>query len=256
MNSALGAAIEQSVVDSLNDLREMWDPQNVYADYAFVRQTQCFPDVLLRTSNPNPQHPAVIMGIELKGWFVLSKEGEPSYRYKVSAQCCADADLLVVIPWIFDSVISGKPKLLTPIICDAAYAALQRNYHWEWVRRNPKNQPQNQRGVTPATYVGTYPSKTAKSLDLPISDGGSNFGRVGRCGVMDAEVDARLAESALGIPVDAWRKFLQIFSDGVTPAAMLDGVHGLGRAFDTAGLSAAQRENAADLLQQLSGLLR
>lgn len=256
MNSALGAAIEKSVVDSLNELRTMWDPDQLYADYAFVRQSQRFPDVLLRTSNPNPQHPAIILGLELKGWFVLSKEGEPSFRYKISPNCCAEADLLVILPWVFDSVVSGKPKLLDPIIAEAAYAARRRNYHWEWLRANPGGEAQERRGVTPAEYVGTYPPKTARSSDVPVSDGGGNFGRVARCGAIDAEVDARLAAELLGIPADSWRRFLLVFADGATPTAMADGISGLARLLDTAGLTAAQRENAADLLQQMSWLLR
>jgi hypothetical protein len=256
MNSALGAAIEKSVVDSLNELRTMWDPQQQYADYAFIRQSQRFPDVLLKTSNPNPQHPAIILGIELKGWFMLSKEGEPSFRYKISPQCCAEADLLVVLPWIFDSVVSGKPRLLDPIITEAAYAARRRNYHWEWLRSNPSGESSARRGITSATYVGTYPPKTAKSSDVPVSDSGGNFGRVARCGAIDSEVDARLAADILGIPADSWRRFLLVFADGATPTAMADGLRGLTRLLNTAGLTAAQRENAADLLQQLSWLLR
>lgn len=256
MNSALGAAIEKSVVDSLNDLREMWDPHVEYADYHFVRQTQRFPDVLLTTSNPSPMHPVVLMGIELKGWFVLSKEGEPSFRYKVGPACCADSDLLVVIPWLFDSVISGTPKLLAPIITEAAFAAQQRNYHWEWVRANPRGEPQSRRGITPASHIGFYPQKTVNSSDTPISDSGGNFGRVARCGVMDVEVEARLALDALGIPIDAWRRFLQIFADRASPLTISDGLSALERAFVSTGLGADQREAAADLLAQLADTLR
>jgi hypothetical protein len=256
MNSALGAAIEKSVVDSLNELRTMWDPEQEYADYAFVRQSQRFPDVLLRTSNPNPRHPQIILGLELKGWFLLSKEGEPSFRYKISPQCCAEADLLVVLPWIFDSVVSGKPRLLDPIITEAAYAAKRRNYHWEWLRANPTGESQDRRGINLASHSGTYPPKSAKSSDVPISDNSGNFGRVARCGAIDADVDARLAAEILGIPADSWRRFLLVFADGATPTAMADGLSGLARLLDTAGLTAAQRESAADLLQQLSWLLR
>ena len=41
------------------------------------------------------------MGIELKGWYVLAKEKEPSFRYKVTPAVCAPADLLVVVPWAY-----------------------------------------------------------------------------------------------------------------------------------------------------------
>ena len=41
---------------------------------------------------------APLLGIELKGWYVLSKEGEPSGRYKVTPAACAPQDLLVIVP--------------------------------------------------------------------------------------------------------------------------------------------------------------
>jgi hypothetical protein len=255
MNSALGAAIEKSVVDSLNDLRNFWDPQHEFADYRFIRQSQCFPDVLLKSNNPDTAHPEILMGIELKGWFVLSKEGEPSFRYKIAPHCCSEADLLVVMPWLFDSVISGKPKLLAPIIAEARWAAEMRNHHWEWLRGNPNNEPPERRGVTPATHQGYYPSKSDRSADTPISDSGSNFGRVARCGAIDSEVEERLQEDALGIPVDAWRRFLQVFADRATPQAISNGLNGIERAFVSPLSSAEQRRQASALLSQLSGLL-
>lgn len=100
LNTALGAAIEQSVVDSLNDVREVWDPTGKYALYSFIRQSQVFPDVRLETTAPNvPDKDRVLLGIELKGWFVLAKEGEPSFRYRASPAVCAPQDLMVVYPW-------------------------------------------------------------------------------------------------------------------------------------------------------------
>jgi len=256
MNSALGAAIEKSVVESLNDLREIWDPNKRYADYSFVRQTQCFPDVVLKTGRPDLVLDSILIGIELKGWFVLSKEGEPSFRYKINPECCSPADLLVVLPWVFSSVISGRPFLMDPIISEARFAALQRNYHWEWLRKNPTGQAQSLRGITPALDRRYYPQKTAKSADIPISDSGGNFGRVARCGIMDSEIDARLSEPLLGIPADAWRRFIQIFADGASPATIESGVKGLERAFDTANLSREQREQTAELLNEIANKLR
>src|SRR6185312_16764485 len=47
LNTPLGAAIEPSVVESLNGLRELWDPDGQYEVYSFVRQAQVFPDVRL-----------------------------------------------------------------------------------------------------------------------------------------------------------------------------------------------------------------
>ena len=72
LNTALGASIERSVVENLNALRRVWDPQGEYRLYSFVRQNQAFPDVLLQTAAPSAD-PAIIMGIELKGWFALAR---------------------------------------------------------------------------------------------------------------------------------------------------------------------------------------
>lgn len=210
MNTALGAAIEQSVVDSLNELRSLWDPQNRYANYSFARQSQTFPDVLLRTTDPDATEP-ILMGIELKGWFAIAKEAEPSARFYASEHACADADLLVVMPWLFDSVVSGRPRLMKPIIAEAKHVARVRNWWWEYVRQS--KEPTEKRGIIPAPHLSVYPSKSDKYSDKPISDGGGNFGRIARCGVIDDEVAAVSQELALGIPVHGWRRFLLAFSE-------------------------------------------
>ena len=87
-NSSLGATIEDQVTASLNELRSVLDPDNQYSLYGFERQPQTFPDVVLRTSAPDIE-PPILMGIELKGWYVLAKEREPSFRYKVTPAACS-----------------------------------------------------------------------------------------------------------------------------------------------------------------------
>lgn len=135
LNTALGAAIESSVVDNLNALRELWDPDGKYEVYSFVRQAQVFPDVRLQTTAPGiADEDRIIMGIELKGWFLLAKEGEPSFRYKASPLACAPQDLLVVFPWGLDEVVSGSPRLYRPFIEEARYAAEWRNHYWTTLR--------------------------------------------------------------------------------------------------------------------------
>src|SRR5437879_2834448 len=76
LNTSLGATLEVQVVQALNAIRRVWDPDQDYALYRWVRQSQTFPDVLLRRSGPG-DGPEVIMGIELKGWYALAKEKEP-----------------------------------------------------------------------------------------------------------------------------------------------------------------------------------
>jgi len=62
LNTPLGAAIEKSVVENLNDLREIWDPNDTYKLYSFFRQAQVFPDVRLQTTAPGTAHP-ILMGL-------------------------------------------------------------------------------------------------------------------------------------------------------------------------------------------------
>jgi hypothetical protein len=134
LNSALGASIEQSVVDNLNALRPIWDPDNQYQLYGFIRQNQVFPDVLLQSAAPHTI-PPILKGHRAERVVrSCAKEGEPSFRYTVSPGACADADLLVVFPWILDEVVSGRPRLMQPFVVEARYAATHRNHYWSSMR--------------------------------------------------------------------------------------------------------------------------
>lgn len=114
-NTSLGASIEEQVVAALNELRTWWDPNDDYPNHHFVRSPQRFPDVTLRSTIRGDRTPP-LMGIELKGWYILSKEGEPSGRYKVTPAACAPQDLLVIVPWALGNGVSGTPRLFTPYI--------------------------------------------------------------------------------------------------------------------------------------------
>lgn len=208
LNSALGASIEDAVVKGLNSLREVWDPSGKYALYRFERQAQAFPDVRLVKQDPTGQD--IIMGIELKGWFALSKEGEPTFRYTVTPNACADADLLVVFPWVLSDVVAGSPKLLSPFVGEARYAAELRNYYWQSMRIK-----QGANGsIIPAAHQAPYPAvKTDQCSDRPQDDGGGNFGRVARYGLLDDFVKSTEKQDLSGIPVRAWLTFFKIFSD-------------------------------------------
>lgn len=202
-NSSLAATIEEQVVAALNRLRETWDPTNAYALYQFERQPQTFPDVILKAQDPSVKVP-ILMGIELKGWYLLAKEAEPSFRYKVSPSVCADADLLVVVPWALSRAVSGSPKVFTPFVMGARHAAEMRN--WYWAQRpnaNPK--------ITPSSIKASYPTKSDQISDRPEDDAGGNFGRVARSKIMDTYIDEIMTERLLGIPLGEWQKFLKRF---------------------------------------------
>lgn len=168
LNTVLGATIEEQVVRTLNLLRSTWDPEENYSLYSFVRQAQTFPDVLLRRSSGGE----ILLGIELKGWYLLAKESEPSLRFQVTAGACAEQDLVVVVPWVLGNVISGSPTLFEPFIESARYAAAYRNHYWQQIRESKQD-----RGIDVPKGVLPYPSKSDQILDKPHSDGGGNFGR-------------------------------------------------------------------------------
>jgi len=71
-----------------------------------------------------------LIGIELKGWYMLSREGVPNFRLDCTPAVCAPQDLLVVVPWAFADVVAGSPRLLPPYVTPVRYAAERRNWHW------------------------------------------------------------------------------------------------------------------------------
>ncbi len=211
LNSVLGSAIERNVVETLNKFRAVWDPNGAYATYSFIRYPQSFPDVRLVDRNQNSQEP-ILMGIELKGWFAFSKEEEPSFRFEVTPRACAMQDLLVVVPWMLSNVISGKPKVLSPFVDEARYAALLRNHHWVWIRGSGK--PEDQ--VTTSQHASPYPAKVDASSDKAVQDKGKNFGRVARTNVLSGFTKQTLAVEAAGIPIRYWVQFLKAFSENAS----------------------------------------
>jgi hypothetical protein len=96
LNSVLGASIEGQVVRTLNKMRNEWDPDEQWTGYRFVRQAQTFPDVLLARQGAGTF--TIAMGIELKGWYLLSKEGVGSFRFQVTPAACSIFDLIMIVP--------------------------------------------------------------------------------------------------------------------------------------------------------------
>ncbi len=207
LNNVLGATIEEQVVRTLNLIRNTWDADEKYSLYSFVRQAQTFPDVLLRKTSTDE----ILLGIELKGWYLLAKEAEPSLRFQATATACAKRDLIVVVPWVFGNVISGSPILFEPFIESAKYAADYRNHHWQHVRETK----QDTRIEIPQS-VRPYPSKADQILDKPRSDGGGNFGRLARTGMMDSYIQKLNEVPLCGIKIVYWRQFLKAFQESTT----------------------------------------
>lgn len=240
-NSSLGATIEEQVTVSLNELRSVWDPNNQYALYRFERQPQTFPDVVLRTSAPDIEQP-ILMGIELKGWYVLAKEREPSFRYKVTPAACALADLLVVVPWALSKVISGSPLVFKPYVIGALHAAKHRNWYWQHGRGGTGN-----RNITSPEAITHYPTKRDMISDLPEQDGGGNFGRFARTNAMNNYIKLLFDESLAGIPLWAWQRFLALFTESRT---VDDVQRGLDALADKVAPAAPSEETQALVLEK------
>lgn len=201
LNAALGATIEEQVVNTLNDLRTVWDPGKEIQTYSFLRQPQTFPDVVLRKKTDGQE---VLLGVELKGWYLLAKEGMPNFRFTVTPAACNPWDLVVVVPWALSNVLSGSPVAYSPFIELARYAAEQRNYYWQYER-----EAEGDSSVTVAAGARPYPGKGEQIADRPAYDPGGNFGRLARYGIMSQYVQQMMQTKLSGVSVQEWLKFFR-----------------------------------------------
>jgi hypothetical protein len=201
LHGALGATIEEQVVQTLNRIRAVWDPDKRYETYGFIRQPQAFPDCLLRKKTNGSD---ILLGIELKGWYLLANEGMPNFRFRVNPGCCNPWDLIVVVPWVLSNVISGSPVVYDVFVDQARFAAEQRNFYWEYQRETSED-----RTITLAQDIRPYPLKKNKILDRANSDSGDNFGRLARYGVMNEYVQQMMATGIRGLPVREWLTFFR-----------------------------------------------
>ncbi|PKV05164.1 hypothetical protein [Bifidobacterium pseudolongum] len=202
MNTLLGGAIEDQTVATLNATRAIWDPNGRWADYEFRRYSESFPDV--RLENMRGAEP--LIGIELKGWYLLAKEEMPSFRFRASADAMTVWDLLVVFPWSLSNVLSGTPVLEPPFIEQAKYAADLRTQYWE--NRNASAKP-----VThPPTHP--YPAPGTAYSDVVYDDRGGNFGRIARIqGLMDEWMAETMDTRLAGISAKWWVRFFKLFDE-------------------------------------------
>jgi hypothetical protein len=247
LNTVLGATIEEQVVRTLNLIRKTWDPNERYVHYSFVRQAQTFPDVLLRKTSSAE----ILLGIELKGWYLLAKEAEPSLRFQTTASACAKQDLIAVVPWVLGNVISGSPILFEPFIESAKYAAAYRNYHWQYIRETNMD-----RSIDVRSGVHPYPMKSDQIQDTPRYDGGGNFGRLARSGMMDSYMRKLEDVPLCGIKTAYWRQFLKAFQESTTDAQARTALERLRARVSTASqIPSPKAESALVIIAELTRLL-
>lgn len=205
-NTFLGSGIEAHIPKALNRLRAMWDPEGKYEDYAFVRQPQVFPDVPFRQMKPDGE---TLFALEIKSWYALAREQEPSLRITVNAKWCHPADLVVVYPWALSNAIAGRAMLFPPFVTGCRTAARVRNAYWEKRGKTAADK----KVVPPKGTPKFWPAKGSEFNDSAPADKGGNFGRLARTGVMDSFISRLFEEQAIAdIPLGAWQKFLTIYA--------------------------------------------
>lgn len=209
LNTFLGAGIELEVVRTLNALRSIWDPESNWSTYRFERSSQAFPDVRLVDQASSSDLP-IALGIELKGWWMLSKEGVPSLRYTVAPEACAPHDLVCVVPWYLSSAVSGRAEVAEPWVESARFAAEWRDFWWMNIRRSESDP-----SLEYPEKVAPYPTKSDHVSVEPKSDSGKNFGRLPRCRpLMDKFIETTMSVPILGISTEAWVHFLSLHKEG------------------------------------------
>jgi len=250
LNSVLGSTIEVQTVAALNKLHSIWDPDCEYMNYAFRRSSQSFPDVRLVNAESPDTEP--LLGIELKGWYLLTKEKVPAFRYNVTPGACSVFDLLVVVPWHLNNVLSGKPVIIEPFTVNAKYAAMVRNHYWSEMRDSTAD-----KGIASPEGVGPYPKAGAEISDRPNYDGGGNFGRIARVeGLMDDYVASTLQTTIAGIPAKYWIDFFTTFVDSHTDHDIGKAVkEKLVRIYKECGHWAEMDSAAESLADSIAGLL-
>ena len=210
LNTLLGSMIENKVVQFLNSHRFLWD-DGKWNEYHFIRSSESFPDVrLVKVNQPNN----IVLGIELKSWFILSKEGEPSFRYKTASEACDQGDLLCIIPWYLSDAVCGNPILLSPWVFSAKAAAEATKRYWLYERQTEKPFTLKERELEVPTDCKPYMLNARDKTNYkPANDGGNNFGRLARTGIMTNFVEETLQTDILGIPANNWRLFLKAHTD-------------------------------------------
>jgi len=258
LNTVLGAAIEEQVVLTLNSMRAFWDHEERYSLYSFVRQAQTFPDVLLKRSSDAPvregEEPPenIILGIELKGWYLLAKEGEPSLRYETTKSAIAVHDLVVVVPWALSQVISGTPVVFDPYIEVGQYAADYRNYYWQ-VSRGLRGE-RGSRVIFLRPGMSPYPVKSDAINDEAEGDTGGNFGRLARSDIMNEYMAKMMDMRLCGVKIQYWLDFIKAFKEKSSEIQVRNEIERLTRRIRAA--KTETDENSNSILEILAHLGR
>ncbi len=100
-------------------------------------------------------------------------------------------------------MLSGIPRVDAPGIWSARHAAEYRNHWWQHIRDTERS-----RDIESPLVDAPYRQRSNTS-DRPAYDGGGNFGRIARIGIMNDWTGDILDHSLAGIPAREWIKFLK-----------------------------------------------
>ncbi len=122
----------------------------------------------------------------------------------MNKRACTPQDLIMLVPWCLSNVLSGTPVIFRPVMDLALYYSEYRNYWWQHVRNTEDSvEIEEPAGVAP------YPNARDNISDRPVSDKGSNFGRIARIGLLDEYKREMDNMSLLGIGASEWRRFFK-----------------------------------------------
>lgn len=249
LGTMLDAGIEVEVVRTLNRLRHLWDPDGRWLPYRFERSSQAFPNVRLLRSGTRAS--GIALGVELRSWFLLAKQGVPHLRYRVTPAACAPYDLVCVVPWHLSNAVAGTAQVIEPWIADATYAAQWRDHWWQFVRPS-----QDAPGIYHPPDARPYPTRAEAVGAVPDDDGGHDYGSLAHCKPLMDDFLARTSRhEMLGIAVRSWYLFLRVHSD----TANADDVAGALQAqlYARLGpLNSTTAQQVLALVDDLSALLR
>ena len=243
LNSLLASTIEAQVVEALNRMRTVWDPDDEWPLHRFERQAQTFPDVVLVAEGKE-----IAFGIELKGWYLLAKEGAPSFRYTASPAACAAHDLLVVVPWRLSNVLAGTPVLGAPGVWSAKHAAEYRNWWWRHGRRTWSDT-----SIAAPAGARAYGGREAVA-DRPRSDAGGNFGRLARTGLLTDWIRRQQRTEVAGIPARDCTEFFRRHAEWADPDELWERLRA-GALAAAAESSTTRADEIADAIPRLMTVL-
>ena len=166
----VGNLIEHDTIDFLNSF-------DVYNDYGkWVRQDPGFPDIILEGSiSPTP-------GFEVKAWYPFSTE--ITGRFKDSQNHFKDDQTYVILlAWLPEYVIYGKPLLLDILITSGRSVAKSRDEHYhnppDYLVLEPEDTSNRTRNLQ-QTNTNGYKFQLSKAKLIEAEKIVSSWGRNGK----------------------------------------------------------------------------